>query len=358
MSPTCSGLAVAGHLLEVHGGRVEQLVDDRARSRPRARFSCSGVSGPRRWRAFSISARRISSARCRSSTRSGTTSSERRHSRNSRISSLQDRLGRRGLLPPLAQVGLGHRLEVVEVVEEDARDLARVLARCRAAPRCRSGTAAGRGASACAASTSSRWITMPGAPVPLITMSACASSARSASKGAARPPRAAASCSAFSNVRPPRTVARAPVPHHLPRRELAHLARADEQHRAVAQLAEDLPRELDRDVRDRDRVAADRGLGARALGGGDRPVAQRVQHRAQAARLLRGLVGLLHLPEDLRLAEHHRVEARRHAEGVAHRRLALEPVEVRLRAPRARRSWKRARNAATASEQRSARARP
>ena len=51
---------------------------------------------------------------------------------------------------------------------------------------------------------------MPGAPVPLITMSARASSLRSASKGAARPPRAAASCSAFSNVRPPRTEARAP----------------------------------------------------------------------------------------------------------------------------------------------------
>ena len=51
---------------------------------------------------------------------------------------------------------------------------------------------------------------MPAAPVPLITMSARASSARSDSKGAARPPRLAASCSAFSNVRPPSTVARAP----------------------------------------------------------------------------------------------------------------------------------------------------
>ena len=63
---------------------------------------------------------------------------------------------------------------------------------------------------ACAASTSSRRITIPGAPVPLMTMSARASSARSASRGAARPPSAAASCSAFSNVRPPRTDARAP----------------------------------------------------------------------------------------------------------------------------------------------------
>ena len=37
MRPTCSALAVAGHLLELHGRRVEELVDDRARSRPRGR---------------------------------------------------------------------------------------------------------------------------------------------------------------------------------------------------------------------------------------------------------------------------------------------------------------------------------
>ena len=64
--------------------------------------------------------------------------------------------------------------------------------------------------SSCATSTSSRSTTTPGAPVPLITMSAAESSPRSASKGAARPPRLAASCSAFSKVRPPSTEARAP----------------------------------------------------------------------------------------------------------------------------------------------------
>ena len=183
---------------------------------------------------------------------------------------------------------------------------------------------------ACAASTSSRCTTTPGAPVPLITMSARASSERSASNGAARPPRLPASCSAFSKVRPPSTEARAPSPHHLARRELAHLARAHQQHRAAVQLAEDLGRELDRDVRQRDGVPADRRLAAGALRRGDRAVAQAVQHRAEAARLLGRLVGVLHLAEDLRLAEHHRVEAGRHAERVPHRRLALEPVEVLL----------------------------
>ena len=48
--------------------------------------SCSGVSVPRRLRAFAISSLRISSARRRSSTRSGTTSRDFCHARNSRTS--------------------------------------------------------------------------------------------------------------------------------------------------------------------------------------------------------------------------------------------------------------------------------
>ena len=40
------------------------------------------------------------------------------------------------------------------------------------------------------------------------------------------------------------------------------------------------------------------------------------------------LVGLLHLAEDLRLAEHHRVERRDDAEQVPDDRLALGDVEV------------------------------
>ena len=160
-------------------------------------------------------------------------------------------------------------------------------------------------------------MTRPGAPVPLMTMSARASSSRRDSKGAALPPRAAASSAAFSKVRPPRTVARAAAAHEMLRRQLAHLARAHEQHVLVLQLAEDLARQLDRDVGDGDRVATDARLRAHALGRGQRAIAQRVEGRAQGARLLRRLVGLLDLPEDLRLADHHRLQAGRDAEGVA-----------------------------------------
>ena len=123
---------------------------------------------------------------------------------------------------------------------------------------------------------------MPGAPVPLITMSARASSSRSDSKGAARPPSAAASSSALlegaaAQHRGPRAAA-----HQVPRRQLAHLARAHQEHVAVLQLAEDLAGQLHRHVGDRDRVLADAGLGARALGGGERAVAQRVQGGPEA----------------------------------------------------------------------------
>ena len=103
------------------------------------------------------------------------------------------------------------------------------------------------------------------------------------SKGAALPPSAAASSSAFSKLRPPSTVARAPPAHEVARRQLAHLARAHQQHLPVAQLAEDLARQLHGHGRDRDGVAADAGLRARAFGRGQGAVAQRVQDRAQGA---------------------------------------------------------------------------
>ena len=55
-----------------------------------------------------------------------------------------------------------------------------------------------------------------------------------------------------------------------------------------------------------------------------------VQHAAERAGRLGGARRLLHLAEDLRLAEHHRIEPRGDAEGVAHRLLARQRVEVVL----------------------------
>ena len=69
---------------------------------------------------------------------------------------------------------------------------------------------------------------------------------------------------------------------------------------------------------DRHGVGADLRLGAHALGDREGRLEQAVQHRAGRAGVLRGAVGVLELAEDLRLAEHHRVEARGHRERVVH----------------------------------------
>ena len=53
---------------------------------------------------------------------------------------------------------------------------------------------------------------------------------------------------------------------------------------------------------------------------------KQVQFRTHGAQVARQLIGGLHLPHDLRLAEHLRVEARRHANQMAGR--VLIPIAV------------------------------
>ena len=98
---------------------------------------------------------------------------------------------------------------------------------------------------------------MPGAPVPLITMSAPASSVAQRLEG-----RGASAERRRQLLRPLERAAAQhggprPALHQLARGQLAHLARAHQQHVLVAQVAEDLARQLHRDVRDGDRVRAD-----------------------------------------------------------------------------------------------------
>ena len=93
--------------------------------------------------------------------------------------------------------------------------------------------------------------------------------------------------------------------------QLRGLAGADQQHPALGQVAEAALGELDGDRGDRDAALADRGLGPRALAGGQGAAEEAVQDRAGRALDQRELVGALHLALDLGLAEDHRVEARR-----------------------------------------------
>ena len=299
MRPTSlGGWPLPATLLELHGGRVQQLVHDgrgrglegllllrRQRAQPRARLLELGAAdllgAPAQLDQQRHHVERLLPVQ------------ELAHL------PLDQRLGRRGLLAALAQVRLRHRLQVVEVVEEDAR---------RACPHRGVDVArhrdvdeeqrARRGRRACArASTSSRWMTMPGragaadhdvgrAPAP----------SRSASKGAARPPSAAASSLGPLERAPAEHRGARPAAHQVARRQLAHLARADQQHvrgRAARRrsCAPAPPPRSETETALRPMPVSR----ARALGRGQRAVAQRVQRRAQGARLLRGLVGLLHL---------------------------------------------------------------
>ncbi len=113
-----------------------------------------------------------------------------------------------------------------------------------------------------------------------------------------------------------------------PRRELGGLARADDQHRALLEVAERALRKLDRDLRDRKRPLRERRLGARALAGGKGAAEEAVEHGAGRVLDQRELVGALDLALDLGLADDHRLEAGGDAEEVVGGAGAAHRVEV------------------------------
>src|SRR5207248_1965003 len=81
---------------------------------------------------------------------------------------------------------------------------------------------------------------------------------------------------------------------------------------------------------DGDGAAADFGFRARALAGGEGVLKEGMNERAAGPGVLRALERLLHLRQDLRLADDHRVEAGSDAEEVPDGGRALEAVEMLL----------------------------
>ena len=69
----------------------------------------------------------------------------------------------------------------------------------------------------------------------------------------------------------------------MPQRQLAHLARADDQDRLVLEVVEHFPDIRDRGAGDADVAAGDAGLGADALGGPLRPLENGVQQGTDRA---------------------------------------------------------------------------
>ena len=111
----------------------------------------------------------------------------------------------------------------------------------------------------------------------------------------------------------------------VPRGELAHSAGADEHDAPAVEALEDLLRERGRGGGDRCGALADGRLDARAASRVEGHAEDAVEERPGRARL----EGVAHLPEDLALARHHRVEAGGHAEEMERRRLVGEAVRDR-----------------------------
>ena len=112
------------------------------------------------------------------------------------------------------------------------------------------------------------------------------------------------------------------------RRQLRHLAHAEDQDARLVERAEDVLRQFDRRIADGHGAPRDARLRAHALSRRNGAVKQRVQHRARRVAFECERVRLLDLREDLPLAEDERIKACRHAEEVADAFFVLVHVKV------------------------------
>ena len=115
----------------------------------------------------------------------------------------------------------------------------------------------------------------------------------------------------------------------MPGGEIDHLAGADHERGALAQVRVHAPREADGRGGERDGVGADLRLGADALRGRKRRLKKLVERGTGAAGLVRYAIGILELAQDLRLAEHHGVESRGDGEGMRDGEPVLMDVQAR-----------------------------
>ena len=98
--------------------------------------------------------------------------------------------------------------------------------------------------------------------------------------------------------------------------EFSDLAGSEQEHAAVFEPAEDTTGQVNRDIADADLAAGNAGLGTCGLGGLEALFKQAVEYGAGALRGLCAGIGVLHLSEDLGLADHLRVERGGDLEGV------------------------------------------
>ncbi len=99
--------------------------------------------------------------------------------------------------------------------------------------------------------------------------------------------------------------------------QLNHLARAHKQHANLRQIFKQLAGQAHGSGGHADAVRADFGAAAHLFGHGKAALKELVQGAAQGAGVFGRAHGVFELAENLRFAQHHGVQARGHAEGVA-----------------------------------------
>ena len=107
-----------------------------------------------------------------------------------------------------------------------------------------------------------------------------------------------------------------------------HFPRADVENGLVVEVIENPLGVVDRHARDAEPATADRGLGHHLLADGDGPLEQGIEQRAGRGHLTGDVVGFAHLPENLRLTQHHRIERRRDVEQMADRHAVRFGIEM------------------------------
>ena len=113
--------------------------------------------------------------------------------------------------------------------------------------------------------------------------------------------------------------------------QLRHAPRAVNQLAGLGQVAaENFPRQLHRRIADRHRAERDARLSPHPLARSNRPMKQRIQHRRGRPGVVRHRIGVLHLGEYLPFADDQRIKARRHAEQMPDGVLMHEAIQVRL----------------------------
>ena len=112
-------------------------------------------------------------------------------------------------------------------------------------------------------------------------------------------------------------------------RQRADLARANDEHAPAIELPEDLSRERHGGEADGHGALAESCFCPHAFPDQEGPVKQLAQHRAGPVMFRGSLKGVLHLSEDLRLADDDRVESSGHSEQMTDSGLAVVREQMR-----------------------------